>query len=206
MNNSTNNSFEEQWQKAFDDASLPPTDAVWEKIELGLGNENIPPKPNNSSYYVGGAVLAVILGLGIWFFSHEKEAIKSVQVIENKEIKQEEKIENVVLEKVEKIALKPKEMQATKKVIIPKKEEVEVVPTELEIVMQEPENQTRIITDSIDFINPKISTKNMNTGFENPSIEIPFQATPYYEKPIPKPKKKSIWDKVRISGGVGIYQ
>jgi hypothetical protein len=206
MNNSTNNSFEEQWQKAFDEASLPPSDAVWERIELGLGNDNIPPKPTNGSYYLGGAVLTVILGLGIWFFSHEKEAIKSVQVIENKEIKQEGKIENVVLEKVEKIAIKPKEMQATKKVIIPKKEEAEVVPTEHEIVMQESENQTRIITDSIDFINPKISTKNMNTGFENPSIEIPFQPTPYYEKPIPKPKKKSIWDKVRISGVVGIYQ
>jgi hypothetical protein len=155
---------------------------------------------------LGGAVLTVILGLGIWFFSNEKEAIKSVQIIENQEIKQEEKIENVVVEKVEKVVVKPKEMQATKKVIIPKKEEVEVVPTEPEIVMQEPENQTRIITDSIDFISPKVSTKNMDTGFENPSIEIPFQATPYYEKPIPKPKKKSIWDKVRISGGVGIYQ
>jgi hypothetical protein len=206
MNNSTNNSFEEQWQRAFDDASLPPSDAVWEKIELGLGNDNIPPKPNNSSYYFGGTVLTVILGFGICFFNQKKEAIKSVQVIENKEIKQEEKIENIVLEKAEKIALKPKEMQATKKVIIPKKEEIEVVPTEPEIVIQEPENQTRIITDSIDFISPKISTKNMNTAFENPSIEIPFQATPYFEKPIPKSKKKSIWDKVRISGGVGIYQ
>jgi NACalpha-BTF3-like transcription factor len=206
MNNSTNNSFEEQWQRAFDDASLPPSDAVWEKIELGLGNDNIPPKPNNSSYYLGGAVLTVILGLGIWFFSNEKEAIKSTQVFENKGVKQEEKVESVVLEKIEKVAIKPKEIQAIKKVIIPKKEEVEVVVNEPDIIVQEPENQTRIITDSIDFINPKISTKNMDTGFENPSIEIPFQATPYYEKPIPKPKKKSIWDKVRISGGVGIYQ
>jgi NACalpha-BTF3-like transcription factor len=206
MNNSTNNSFEEQWQKAFDDASLPPSDAVWEKIELGLGNDNIPPKPNNSSYYLGGAILTVVLGLGIWFFSHEKESIKSVQVIENKEVKQEEKTGNVVLENVEKVAVQPKEIQAIKKVIISKKEEVEVVVNEPEIIVQEPENQTRIIPDSIDFINPKISTKNMNTAFENPSLEIPFQAIPYYEKPIPKPKKKSIWDKVRISGGVGIYQ
>jgi hypothetical protein len=206
MNNSTNNSFEEQWQKAFDEASLPPSDAVWEKIELGLGNDNIPPKPNNSSYYLGGAILTVILGLGIWFFSQEKEEIKSIQVVENKEVKQEGKIENVVLEKVEKVAIKPKKIQAIEKSPIPKKEEVEIVTTEPEVVMQESENQTRMIIDSIDFISRKISTKNMNTGFENPSIEIPFQAIPYYEKPIPKPKKKSIWDKVRISGGVGIYQ
>ena len=82
---------------------------------------------------------------------------------------------------------------------------VEIVPTGFEIVMQEPENQTRIITDSIDFINPKISTKNMNTNFENPSIEIPFQPIPYYEKPIPKPKKKSIFNKVKFSVNAGVY-
>lgn len=198
MNNSTNNSFEEQWQKAFDDASLPPSDAVWEKIELGLGNDNIPPKPNNGSYYVGGIILTVILGLGIWFFSPEKEAIKPLQVIENKKITHEGKVENIVLEKV---AIKPKEIQTTHKV----KENVEIVPTESEIVMQEPENQKRIITDSIDFINPKISTQNINTNFENPSIEIPFQSTPYYEKPIPKPKKKSIFNKVKISVNAGVY-
>ncbi len=206
MNNSTNNSFEEQWQRAFDDASLPPSDAVWEKIELGLGNDNIPPKSGNGSYYVRGVILTVILGLGIWYFFNQKEEIKSTQVTENKEIKQEEKIENVVVEKVEKEVVEPKEIKTNKRIIIPKKEEVEEVINEPEIVMQEPEIQTRIITDSIDFISPKISTKNMNTDFENPSIEIPFQPTPYYEKPIPKPKKKSIWDRVRISGGVGIYQ
>lgn len=203
MNNSTNNSFEEQWQRAFDDASLPPSDAVWEKIELGLGNDNIPPKSGNGSFYVGGAILTVILGVGLWFFSNEKEDVKSLQVIENKEIKQEEKIEKVVLEKE---IIKPQEIKVEKKVIIPKKEEVEIVTTEPEIVIREPENQMRIITDSIDFISPKISTKNMNTDFENPSIEIPFQSTPYYEKPKPKPQKKSFWDKVKISGGVGIYQ
>jgi hypothetical protein len=109
------------------------------------------------------------------------------------------------LEKVEKVVAKPKEIKVIKKVFIPEKEEVEIVPTEPKIVIQEPENQTRIITDSIDFINPKISTQNINTNFENPSIEIPFQSTPYYEKPIPKPKKKSIFNKVKISVNAGVY-
>ncbi len=204
MENTTNNSFEEQWQRAFDDASLLPSDAVWENVELGLGNGNIPSKSGNGSYYVGGAIMTVILGFGIWFFSYEKETIKSSQIIENQEFKQEKKIEKVVLGTVEKNFVKSKEIQAIQKVIIPKKEE-EIVITEFENVVQEPENQERIITDSIDFISPKISTKNMSTDFENQSIEMPFQATPYYEKPMPKPQKKSIWNKVRISGGVGVY-
>ena len=206
MENSTNNSFEEQWQRAFDDASLPPSDAVWEKIELGLGNDTIPPKSGNGSYYVAGGILAVILGVSLWFFSNEKGEIKSTQVIDNKEVKMEERIEDVVLEKVEKVVIKPKEIQAIKKVIVPKKEAIEVVITEPETVLQEPENQIRIITDSVDFISSKIVTKNMSTNIENPSIEMPFPTTPYYEKPIPKPRKKSIWDKVRFSGGVGVYQ
>ena len=206
MNNSTNNSFEEQWQRAFDDASLPPSDAVWEKIELGLGNENTPPKPNNSSYYVGGAVLTIILSLGIWFFSNQKEEIIPIEVIEDKEIKQVEKVENVMKEKVEKLAAKPKEITANKKTINLKKEEVEVVFTEPESVIQAPENQTRLILDSINFLSPRISTKNVNINFENLSIGIPYQPTTYYEKSIPKPKKKSIWDKIKISGSLGIYQ
>jgi hypothetical protein len=205
MNNSNNNSFEEQWQNAFDDASLPPSEAVWERIESGLETP-IPPKPNNNSYYYFGAILAVILGVGLWFFMNKKVEEKEVQVVENKTIMPEISIEKLASKTEEKVIIKPIEKTTIKKVLSPKKEELTEAIFEPEIIAQKPENQTRIITDSIDFISPKISTKNMNTGFGNPSIEIPFQATPYYEKPIPKPKKKSIWEKVRISGGVGIYQ
>jgi hypothetical protein len=204
MNNSTNNSFEEQWQKAFDDASLPPSEAVWEKIDLQLETPN-PPKPNNGSYYIG-AISAVILGVGLWFFMSNKEEKKVLQVVENKVVVSENKIEKEVLKTEEKLIIKPKEKTPLKKVFTPEKEEVIEPIIEPEIITQIPENQERIITDSIDFMSPIMATKKINSEFMNPSINIPFEQTPYYEIPKPKSKKKSIWDKVRISGGVGVYQ
>jgi hypothetical protein len=197
MENTTHNSFEEQWQKAFDDASLSPSEAVWEKIESGL-QTNIPPKPNNNSTYYFGAISVIILGLGLWFFMSKNEEKKEVQVVENKVVIPVEKI----LPKEEaKLIIKPKEKTLIKKAFIPEKEEI----IEPEIVINEPENQERIITDSIDFMSPIIVTQKVNSELTNPSINIPFERTPYYEIPKPKSKKKSIWDKVRISGAVGVY-
>jgi hypothetical protein len=203
MENSTNNSFEEQWQRAFDDASLPPSEAVWEKIDSQLETLN-PPKPNNGSYYIGG-ISAVILGVGLWFFMSEKEEEKILQVVENKVVTLENKIEKEVLNTEEKLIIKPKEKVPIKKVSIPEREEIIDPIIEHEIITQIPENQERIIVDSIDFMSPIIATKKVSSEFENPSINIPFEQTPYYEIPKPKSKKKSIWDKVRISGGVGVY-
>lgn len=204
MENTTNNSFEEQWQRAFDDASLPPSEAVWERIESGLQN-NIPPKPNNSSYFIG-AITAVILGVSLWFFTIGNEEKKQVQAIENKVVMPENRIQKVVSEKEEILIVKPKEKTPIKKVSIPEKEvEIELI-SEPEIITQIPENQERVITDSIDFMSPIMATKKVNSELVNPSINVPFEQTPYYEIPKTKSKKKSIWDKVRISGGVGVYQ
>ncbi|MEY4539075.1 MAG: hypothetical protein RLZZ306_832 [Bacteroidota bacterium] len=204
MNNSTNNSFEEQWQRAFDDASLPPSEAVWEKIDSQLQTPN-PPKPNNGSYYIG-AISAVILVVSLWFLVGNNEEEKVLQVVENKTVKIENKIEKLIPEKEEKLIIKPKEKTPIKKVSTPEKEEIIEPITEPEIITQIPENQERIITDSIDFMSPIMATKKVNSELVNPSINIPFEQTPYYEIPKPKSKKKSIWDKVRISGGVGVYQ
>ena len=200
MENTTNNSFEEQWQKAFDDASLPPSEAVWERIESGL-QSNIPPKPNHNSYYYFGIISAVILGVSVWFYMNRNEEEKQVQVIENKDIGLESKVEKIVSKKEEKRMVYSKEKITSKKIFIPQKEEF----IEPEIVMTEPENQQRLISDSVDFMSPIMETKKMNSEFLNPTISIPFEQTPYYEILKPKPKKKSIWDKVRISGGVGVY-
>jgi hypothetical protein len=204
MENTTHNSFEEQWQRAFDDASLPPSEAVWEKIDSQLQIPN-PPKPNNGSYYIGG-ISAVILGVGLWFFMSEKEEEKVLQVVENKVVTLENKIEKEVLNTEEKLIIKPKEKVPIKKVSTSEIQEVIEPINEPEIVIQIPENQERIITDSIDFMSPIMATKKMSSELVNPSINIPFEQTPYYEIPKPKSKKKSIWDKVRISGGVGVYQ
>lgn len=196
MENTTHNSFEEQWQNAFDDALLPPSEAVWERIESGLEN-NIPPKPNNNSTYYFGAISAIILGVVLWFFMGKNEVKKESQVIENEIITPIEK----VLSKEVKPIVKSKEKALIKKVFIPEREEI----IEPEIVINEPENQERVIVDSIEFMSPIIVTQKVNSGLINPSINIPFERTPYYEIPKPKSKKKSIWDKVRISGGIGVY-
>ena len=200
MENTTNNSFEEQWQKAFDDASLPPSEAVWEKIELGLENK-IPPKSGNGSYYVG-AVTAVILGIALWFFIGKKEIIDQVQILENKTIIPIEKIEQSAFKTAEKLISKTRENVQIKKMPTPKKEEI----IEPEIIVKESENEVRTSTDSVDFMNPIIITKKVNSELVNPGLIIPFEQVPYYEVPKPVFKKKSIWDKVKFSGSVGIYQ
>ena len=204
MGNTTNNSFEEQWQKAFDDASLPPSEAVWEKIESDLQTD-IPPKSNNGSYYFG-AILAVILGVGLSFFMSKKEDIKQVQVAEDRPVISKNNIEKVLPKEQEKIITKSTEKTLIKKVFTSEKEAVIEPIIEPKIITQIPENQERIIADSIDFMNPIMSTKKMNSELANPSINIPFEQTPYYEIPKPKSKKNSIWDKIRISGGIGVYQ
>lgn len=200
MENTTNNSFEEQWQRAFDDASLPPSEAVWERIESGL-ESNILPKPNHNSYYYFGVILAFILGMSLWFFMNINEEKKKVQVVENKTIVAESKVEETLTKEEKKRIVKPKEKTLIKETFALEKEEI----IESEIVIIEPENQERIITDSIDFMNPIMATKKVSSELMNPSINILFEQTPYYEISKPKSKKKSIWDKVRISGGVGVY-
>jgi hypothetical protein len=204
MENTTNNSFEEQWQKAFDDASLSPSEAVWERIESGL-QDNIVPKPNNNSYYFG-AISAVILGICLWFFMSKKEDIKEVQVVENKVVILKSNVEKLLPKEEKILIIKPKEKTPIRKVSTPLKEEVTEPISEPEIITQIPQNQERIIVDSIDFMSPIMATKKMSSELMNPSINIPFEQTPYYEIPKPKSKKKSIWDKVRVSGGVGVYQ
>ena len=203
MGNTTNNSFEEQWQKAFDDASLPPSQAVWERIEVGLEN-NIPPKFGNESYYIG-AISTVILGICLWFFVSPKEEKKSLQIVENKIVTSGNSVEKIATKIEEKLIIKPKEKTQVKNVIISEKQEIIQSDVVVEEV-KEPKNQERVITNSIDFMSPIMAIKKINSELADPTINVPFENTPYYETPKPKTKKKPIWDKVRISGGVGIYQ
>ena len=200
MENTTNNSFEEQWQRAFDDASLPPSEAVWEKIDLQL-NTPISPKPINGFYYLG-AISTVILGIGLWFFMSKEEDDKPVQVVEDKVVI----LEKIIPKIEEKLIIQLSEEATIGKISIPKKEKIIELIIESEIITEIPENQERIIFDSVSFMNPIIATKKVNSEFDNSSINIPFEQTPYYEISKPKSKKKSIWDKVKISGGVGIFQ
>ncbi|MEA5461155.1 hypothetical protein VB796_18980 [Arcicella sp. LKC2W] len=194
----SHNSFEEQWQNAFDDASMTPPDAIWEKIELGL-DKNVLPKLGNNSYYFG-AISALILSIALWYFVGNKEEIKPMPAIENKPVVIEKKEE--VSSKIDEIiAVKPKDKITIKKVIIPK-EEIIIEPQLVEI---QPEKVERIIIDSVNFIMP-IAPKPTKLDFTTITPEIQTEQTPYYEKPKPKPKKNSIFKNVRISGGIGVYQ
>lgn len=205
MENNTNNSFEEQWQRAFDDASLSPSEEVWERIDSELQN-NIPPKPNNNFNYYLVAILGIILGVGLWSFMNKEKVIKPAQIVENKAIISAIKMEKVLPKEEKILIIKPKEKTPIRKISTPIKEEMIKPLSEPKIVTQIFENQQRIITDPIDFMSPIMATKKVNSELVNPSINIPFEQTPYNEILKPKPKKKSIWEKVRISGGVGVYQ
>lgn len=204
MEDITNNSFEEQWQRAFDDASSPPSEAVWERIELSLEN-NFQPKLSNNSYTIS-AISAIILGISLWLFMSPKEEKKLLKVIENKVVIPDNSVEKMVSKIEEKLVIKQKENRQVKKAfILEKPENIESI-TKLDLKIKESENQERIITNSIDFMSPIMATKKINSELANPSINIPLENTPYYEMPKPKSKKKSIWDKIRISAGVGVYQ
>jgi hypothetical protein len=217
MTDSTNNSFEEQWQHAFDNAELTPPESVWEKIELGLNPENtLPSKPNfgNKPYYFLGGIVVGLLGLFLWFSNTEKK----LQVVEKKEAKIEKTVAqnkfDVLSKDVEAVAEGTK--HKTKKV-------VEVVGGDTNHGAKDAENYTteeslsvsppiitteeipiRTLTDSVEMIEP-LTTKSIHSEIENPTINLPPDQTPYYVKPIPKPQKKSILKNVKISGSVGIY-
>lgn len=204
MEDITNNSFEEQWQRAFDDASSPPSEAVWERIEWSLEN-NFQPKFSSNAYTIS-AISAIILGISLWLFMSPKEEKKQLKVIENKVVIPDNSLEKMVSKIEEKLVIKQKENRQVKKAfILEKPENIESI-TKLDLKIKESENQERIITNSIDFMSPIMVTKKINSELANPSINIPLENTPYYEIPKPKSKKKSIWDKIRISAGVGVYQ
>ena len=204
MEDITNNSFEEQWQRAFDDASSPPSEAVWERIEWSLEN-NFQPKFSSNAYTIS-AISAIILGISSWLFMSPKEEKKQLKVIENKVVIPDNSLEKMVSKIEEKLVIKQKENRQVKKAfILEKPENIESI-TKLDLKIKESENQERIITNSIDFMSPIMVTKKINSELANPSINIPLENTPYYEIPKPKSKKKSIWDKIRISAGVVVYQ
>lgn len=58
------NDFEERWRKAFEEASEPPSDKLWDGIERQL----LPERPIGLPFFWVGAVL-LLLGLGWWWMA-----------------------------------------------------------------------------------------------------------------------------------------
>lgn len=209
MNDFTNNnSFEEQWQKAFDDASLTPSDSVWEKIEQGLSIEQtpLPQSPKNTfpwSYL--GAVLAVLLGVASWLFIQETQfqAEKPVEIQEKQVIQMPENTNSTSVIAQKENVRKPLNLPMKTNLAVPQKE---VVPEEQPNLVQEEVIPERIkLADSISTLSP-LPAKNLTGSFQTPPVEFQTETTPYYEPTKPKPKKNSIFKNVKISVGIGTYQ
>lgn len=211
MNDFTNNSFEEQWQNAFDDTSLTPSDALWDKIEQSLdveaGPSSLPQTPKNTFpfYYLGSALVA-LLGIGYWVFIANTSISNEIQPILQEEIKLEKQI---LLKRVT-----PSSNEKIQKDIQPLSPEVPVKTKALPIVQSEEqpsvvvedESLERIkLSDSIETLTP-LSTKSVTHEWQQPVIISPADATPYYEPTKPKPQKKSIFKNVKVSVGVGTYR
>lgn len=215
MTDSTNNSFEEQWQHAFDDAELTPPASVWEKIELGLKPENtLPSKPNsgNKPYYFLGGIMISLLGTFLWFNNTEKgnQVIEKKQIINQKQLVEtglvnHDKAVKVITKKINhKANLSDnvtdvfggdnnhgKDIENEPFIVSP--------PTTIE------EIPIRTLTDSVEMIEP-LAIKSIHSEIENPTINLPADQTPYYVKPTPKPQKKSILKNIKITLGAGVYQ
>ena len=208
MTDSTNNSFEEQWQHAFDDTQLTPPESVWEKIELTLKPENtLPSKPDfgNNPYYFLGVIVVGLLGLSLWFNNTEKES----QIIEKEVVKSNIiiKKEPIFLEK--KVEVVSGNTNHRERGIKHDTKFVDVVGEDTnhgaEKTTMIEEVPVRNLTDSIEIITP-LTTKSIHSEIENPTIILPIDQTPYYVKPPIKPQKKSIFKNVKISVGAGAYQ
>lgn len=68
------NDFEEQWRKAFDEASEPPSEGLWSRIEQELP----PEQPIGLPFFWVGVVLLFLVSLGSlgWWYSHQNDATK----------------------------------------------------------------------------------------------------------------------------------
>ena len=216
MTDSTNNSFEEQWQHAFDDAELTPPASVWEKIELGLKPENttsVKPNFGNKPYYFLGGIMVGILSIFLWFTNLENKS----QITEKQQIK----IEKTILKNKPNISQKAVEVLEGNNKRKLKEKVVDVVNIDTnhesknyvaeESLSVSPQTMIieevplRTLTDSVDIIESSV-TKSIHSEIEVPTINLPTDQTPYYVKPQFKPQKKSIFKNVKISAGVGIYQ
>ena len=201
MTDSTNNSFENQWQNAFDDAELTPPASVWEKIESGLTPENTPlPKTNfrNKPYYLLGGIIVGLLGLFVWFNNTEKQN----QIIEKQDVKSKIiiKTEPVILK--EKVKVVGGDTNHWAKGIKHDTKFVDVIDEDTNDGTEE--IPIRILTDSVEMVE-SLATKNIYAEIEKPTIILPIDQTPYYVKPSIKTPKKSILKNVKISVGAGAY-
>jgi len=196
MNDSSNNSFEQQWQDAFENASLTPSESVWEGIDARLPQEKKPGNNFPNSGYIGIALVGLIASI-TWLKTvttdiqpdSQPQTVRKKVISQPKNLKNDHQSNNV---------LHPISKRRTfvEKINIPDKE----VLTGSSLPVNEPFVKTEL--DSITALQPK-QAKSL-------SIDLPVQEVtqeePYYieQKKVSPKKKESILKRVRISGGISI--
>ena len=197
MNDSSKNSFEQQWQDAFENASLTPSESVWEGIDARLPQANKPPKNFPTSGYIGIALVGLLASL-MWWQTTTTDIQPSIQpqVIRKKVVSQPKTLKNNhQSNNVSDITQKQRTFVT--KNHLPDKEAL--IGSSLPV--NEPSIKKEI--DSAVVLQPK--------QIKSLSIDLPVQEVrqeePYYieqQKVSPPKKKESILKRVRISGGISI--
>lgn len=195
MNDSSNNPFEQQWQDAFENASLTPSESVWEGIDARLPQATKPPKSFPTSGYIGIAFIGLLSSIGylktnyfnaksVQPFTHKKD------IIYPKNVQNEHQSTNS-------IQIIQKQHPFIKRNDTPDKESLvgSLLPINEPFIKKQ--------TDTLSILQP-MQAKSL-------SIDLPVkqltQEEPYYieQKQVNLPKKKeSILKRVRISGGISI--
>lgn len=197
MNDSSNNSFEQQWQDAFENASLTPSESVWEGIDARLPQEKKPSNNFPNSGYIGIALVGLIASI-TWLktVTTDIQPSSQPQTVRKKIIAQPQNL------KIDHQANEVRYIIQKHRTIIeknhtPDKEAL----TGYSLPVNEPFVKTEL--DSITALQPK-QAKGL-------TIDLPVQELtqeePYYieQKKVSPPKKKeSILKRVRISGGISI--
>ena len=108
--------FENQWNEAMKDASVPPPDFVWENIEKELDQK----KKKRVAFLwwknptlMSGIAAALVLGLTMLFVNNKKSYNKAVQVVDNQVVNAEK--ENLGTSKKSRI-FKEKQIQINGKI------------------------------------------------------------------------------------------
>jgi hypothetical protein len=213
MSKLSNNSFEDQWREAFDDASLIPSESVWERIESSL---DAPTSPSAEPSTGGGiamngtmlySIVAIVgLGLlGLWFWKNSLTNDPQVTPLPSSPI-----IEQALPLASEPI-IPPTEVVKEEQHVVPKHEPKVDENTIQPLAPVEEVVVEKNVVDSLNILTPMnpnyipIQTRTTVLHY----TDVPSTNTPYFEeKPMikPKPQKKNILKNVRISVGGGVYQ
>ncbi|MDO4225544.1 MAG: hypothetical protein Q4C75_06595 [Bergeyella zoohelcum] len=147
--------------------TIEPSRNLWEDIEQQMQG-----KPKRKRIYplAVAASLAFIVSTSLLFMFNDKEATEIVvkpqqftSKIEEKPLKEDKNLYEIKDKKIEILADKPKESPSREKVLIPVRNEEQIVKVELPKYEENQEKNENIIIAKTDSISPKIKKKYTDT-------------------------------------------